>query len=140
MEEFSKLKKIYTSASDAIGEDIGVKSRKHPLPYARFIYFYHARKMTGLSFETIGDYCGGRDHATVMNGEKRYHELIQYDDFRELDRKITSRIPNFKTFQSKRKKAKETLINFNKWRRGADIPQPNPEEIGLAIDLLIEEL
>lgn len=32
------------------------------------------------------------------------------------------------------------LENYNQWRRGADIPQPNPKLIGIAIDKAIKEL
>ena len=32
------------------------------------------------------------------------------------------------------------LHNFQKWRRGADIEQPDPTEIGKAIDGAIREL
>lgn len=32
------------------------------------------------------------------------------------------------------------LLAFQKWRRGADIPMPEPEEIGRAIDGAIREL
>lgn len=31
------------------------------------------------------------------------------------------------------------LETYNQWRRGADIPQPNPTELGLAIDRVILE-
>ena len=30
------------------------------------------------------------------------------------------------------------LRQFNEWRRGADVPQPKPREIGEAIDAAIE--
>ena len=30
------------------------------------------------------------------------------------------------------------LRQFNEWRRGADVPQPNPREIGEAIDAAVE--
>ncbi len=30
--------------------------------------------------------------------------------------------------------ALKTLSRYNKWRRGADIPQPDPKDIGEAID------
>ena len=33
----------------------------------------------------------------------------------------------------------EFLRDYNRWRRGAEIPQPNPTEIGVAINTLIEE-
>lgn len=34
----------------------------------------------------------------------------------------------------------ETLKTYNEWRRGADIPQPNPTDIGIAIDGVLSEL
>jgi hypothetical protein len=36
------------------------------------------------------------------------------------------------------KKAKKTLEHYNKWRRGADIKQPEPKKIGEAIETAIE--
>lgn len=32
------------------------------------------------------------------------------------------------------------LHNYQKWRRGANIPFPNPKELGIAIDGAIREL
>ena len=32
------------------------------------------------------------------------------------------------------------LDNYQKWRRGADIPMPAPKELGIAIDGAIREL
>ena len=32
------------------------------------------------------------------------------------------------------------LENYQKWRRGAEIPQPNPWVIGEAIDVLIKKV
>ena len=32
------------------------------------------------------------------------------------------------------------IVNYQKWRRGANIEQPNPTEIGEAIDGAIREL
>lgn len=32
------------------------------------------------------------------------------------------------------------LRHYNRWRRGADIPQADPKEIGKAIDEAIEEI
>lgn len=37
-------------------------------------------------------------------------------------------------------KAIKVLTTYNKWRRGAEIPQPNPTEIGLAIDKILKKL
>ena len=32
------------------------------------------------------------------------------------------------------------LSNYNKWRRGAEIPQPDPKELGLAIDFAVKKM
>ena len=34
----------------------------------------------------------------------------------------------------------ELLKNYNKWRRGAEISQPNPTEIGVAISVVLESM
>lgn len=34
----------------------------------------------------------------------------------------------------------EILTQYNKWRRGAEIPQPNPKKVGEAIDIAISLL
>lgn len=36
------------------------------------------------------------------------------------------------------KQALDKLKEYNTWRRGADIPMPNPKEIGTAIDIAIQ--
>lgn len=38
------------------------------------------------------------------------------------------------------KQAVKIVTNFNKWRRGAKLPQPNPTDIGIAIDIVLMEL
>lgn len=40
----------------------------------------------------------------------------------------------------KTKEIINTLTRYNEWRRGADIEQPNPEEIGRAIDHAIKRM
>lgn len=35
------------------------------------------------------------------------------------------------------KEARNILFKFNQWRRGAEIEQPNPTQIGIVIDTLI---
>jgi hypothetical protein len=39
-----------------------------------------------------------------------------------------------------KKEAIKILRYFQKWRRGARIPMPDPKEVGLAIDTAIKEL
>lgn len=40
----------------------------------------------------------------------------------------------------KTEEALQILQTFNAWRRGAEIPRPDPVEIGKAIDTAIEKL
>lgn len=40
--------------------------------------------------------------------------------------------------QEEIQKAVKLLQRYNRWRRGADIPMPQPKEIGKAIDTAIE--
>ena len=37
-------------------------------------------------------------------------------------------------------KAIRILKRYNKWRRGAEIMQPNPTELGIAIDIVIASI
>jgi hypothetical protein len=37
-------------------------------------------------------------------------------------------------------KAIETLQHYNRWRRGEEVPMPNPTKIGEAIDVVLEKL
>jgi hypothetical protein len=34
----------------------------------------------------------------------------------------------------------ELLELYNEWRRGAETPQPNPADVGIAIEMVIREL
>ena len=58
-------------------EEIRKKSRKHTLVLARHLYFYLAKRFTKLSLAQIGQYMGGRDHATVLHGIRKITNLIE---------------------------------------------------------------
>ena len=38
------------------------------------------------------------------------------------------------------KEAIEYVENYQRWRRGAEIDQPNPTQLGIAIEILIENV
>jgi len=38
------------------------------------------------------------------------------------------------------KEAIEYVENYQRWRRGAEIEQPNPTKLGIAIEILIENV
>jgi hypothetical protein len=85
------LKLIYKACCDASGLDLSSKSRRRDYAYARMVYFYFARKATNSSLATIGKLCK-RDHATVLNGIKKYKEYIEYDDFKEISQRLENAI------------------------------------------------
>lgn len=55
--------------------------RKRRLCEGRQIYYWIARKYTSCTFPMIARHCGGRDHSTIMHGERKV-ELL-YPEFEE---------------------------------------------------------
>ena len=45
----------------------------------RQVSMYLARQLTGLSFESIGAFFGGRDHTTVLHACRKVEEALQSD-------------------------------------------------------------
>lgn len=91
------LKLIYHATCKAIGEDIGSKSRKQHLVYARYVFFHFARKLTNCSLSEIGRVCGQRDHSTVLHGLKKFDQLMKYDDFKSIFDIISIHLPNMES-------------------------------------------
>ena len=74
-------------------EDIKGSSRARDLALARQIAMYLSRELTELSFPQIAKHFGGRDHATVLHGDKKIKRLIGerrpiYDQITELTAQI----------------------------------------------------
>jgi chromosomal replication initiator protein len=69
------------------------KTRKREVVQARQIAMFFSKNMTKSSLATIGQHCGGKDHATVLHACRTVNNLIETDKrFRayidELDKKI----------------------------------------------------
>lgn len=60
-------------------QDICSKKRSQDIATARQIVMYLCRKLTVMSLQSVGNIVGGRDHTTVINGEKRV-ELKRNED------------------------------------------------------------
>ncbi|MBI4022209.1 MAG: chromosomal replication initiator protein DnaA [Candidatus Andersenbacteria bacterium] len=67
-------------------EELCGKSRKKEIVRPRQIAMYLLRKENSVSFPTIGDYFGGRDHTTAMHACEKIEKLIEHDE--ELLREI----------------------------------------------------
>ena len=58
-------------------EQIQSKTRRQEIVLARFLIMYFSRRLTKYSSTTIGIFCGGRDHATVLYACEKIEKLIQ---------------------------------------------------------------
>ena len=55
-------------------------SRARSLVYPRMLAMYLARKYTGASYSTIGQYFGGRNHSTVLSAEKKVAHWLSNEE------------------------------------------------------------
>lgn len=67
-------------------EELCGKSRKKDIVRPRQVAMYLLRKENNVSFPTIGDYFGGRDHTTAMHACEKIDKLLEHDE--ELLREI----------------------------------------------------
>lgn len=70
-----QLKEIFDNLQNYLGYDIDLKSRKRKQVYARFVYFKAAKHLTNCSLEEIGAFIN-KDHATVINGIKKFDDVL----------------------------------------------------------------
>ena len=75
-EEFDQLRNIIQSVS---GFDIHNRSKRTQFVYGRMI-FYALTRNRGYTFQCIGDYVD-KDHATVIVGLRKFHDLITRDAY-----------------------------------------------------------
>lgn len=67
--------------------DIESSRRQRSVLIPRQIVMYLARKFTGLSLGSIGQFIGGRDHTTIIHGADKIKIKRQVDS--DLDERIT---------------------------------------------------
>ncbi len=65
--------------------EIQSAKRSKDIAIARQTVMYLCRNMTDKSLQSIGEFVGGKDHATVYNGIKRIEEKIKHDSSFEAD-------------------------------------------------------
>lgn len=68
-------------------EEICGKRRNKEIVRPRQIAMYLLRKESSMSFPSIGDYFGGRDHTTAMHACEKIEKLLEHDE--ELTQEIT---------------------------------------------------
>lgn len=68
-------------------DDLCGKCRKKEIVRPRQIAMYLLRKESSMSYPSIGDYFGGRDHTTAMHACDKIEKLLEHDE--ELSQEIS---------------------------------------------------
>lgn len=92
MEKLIFLKEIFDKA---LSYDIFEINRKTKYVYARSYFYFLAYNNTKLSLQAIGDFCNGKDHATVLHGIKVYHKDKNLSEFEAIIEKVLPNIPKY---------------------------------------------
>jgi chromosomal replication initiator protein len=77
---------LFQLSAEALKSD----SRTRSLAYPRMMAMYLARKHTGAAYSEIGRYFGGRNHSTVISGEKKVQAWLR-------DEEQSALLPGFET-------------------------------------------
>jgi len=92
------LQKVITEHYSVALEGLKSKSRKKEIVIARQVAMYLAKQYTHHSLKSIGYYCGGRDHSTVIHAIQAVNDMLDTQpqfrvSFEELKRKIKIKLP-----------------------------------------------
>ena len=98
---FIQLAAIWHVIAETMNVDLSIvahNNRSAVYVTPRHIFFLMARKHTTASLREIGQYAGGRDHSSVINGCKRIQDLIDTekrtrDLVDRIERNLTGRVP-----------------------------------------------
>jgi chromosomal replication initiator protein len=77
---------LFQITAEALKSD----NRSRALAYPRMLAMYLARKHTSAGYSEIGRYFGGRNHSTVISGEKKVEEWLKAEERSTL-------LPGFET-------------------------------------------
>lgn len=84
--EFNKCKLIKKLVEIASGfEDIGIRSRKRPIPELKKIYAKLCKIFTSASLQSIGEVLGNYDHATTLHAINTFDNLFDSKGLDLLD-------------------------------------------------------
>lgn len=92
------LHKIVTEHFNISLESIKSKTRKKEIVIARQVAMYLAKQYTNHSLKSIGDYCGGRDHSTVIHAIQSVNDMLATEhhfklSLEEIKRKVKIKMP-----------------------------------------------
>lgn len=92
------LHKVVTEYFNISLESIKSKTRKKEIVIARHVAMYLAKQYTNHSLKSIGNYCGGRDHSTVLHAIQAVNDMLATEhhfklSVEEIMRKVKLKIP-----------------------------------------------
>ena len=92
------LQKVVTEHYNVSLENLKSKTRKKEIVIARQVAMYLAKQYTNHSLKSIGHYCGGRDHSTVIHALQTVNDMLDTQpqfslSLEELKRKIKLKLP-----------------------------------------------
>jgi chromosomal replication initiator protein len=92
------LQKVVTEHFNIPLESIKSKTRKKEIVIARQVAMYLAKQYTKHSLKSIGQYCGGRDHSTVIHAIQAVDDMLHTEhqfkaSFEEIKRKVRIKLP-----------------------------------------------
>jgi len=130
-EQCKNIKNIIERISGTL--DIGIKSRKRPIPDLKKIYCNLCKKHTNASLNTIAKSLNQNyDHSSVMAGIKEINNLIDVNQFLlfKLYKKCDIAVEEFIELNQKEKtESYYSLIftNFLEWQKEEEKLHPNKE-------------
>ncbi|OJW71316.1 MAG: chromosomal replication initiation protein DnaA [Candidatus Amoebophilus sp. 36-38] len=92
------LHKIVTEHFNVSLESIKSKTRKKEIVIARQVAMYLAKQYTNHSLKSIGEFCGGRDHSTVIHAIQAVNDMLHTEQqfkvsLEEIKRKVKIKLP-----------------------------------------------
>jgi chromosomal replication initiator protein len=78
--ESKKILEIVSSYYNISMDDLCGKCRKQGIVRPRQVAMYLLRKENNISFPSIGDQFGGRDHTTAMHACEKIEKLLEHDE------------------------------------------------------------
>jgi len=94
--ESFKIKNIKECIDNIVGRDISKISRLRDVVEGRYCFYKIVKdNYQSVSLNIIGSFVGGKDHASVLNGLRKFDELIRYKDFTCLYNRCLEESINF---------------------------------------------
>lgn len=92
------LQKVVSEHYNVSLEDLKSKTRKKEVVIARHVAMYLAKQYTNHSLKSIGQYCGGRDHSTVIHALQSVNDMLTTvprfkSSLEDLKRKTKLKLP-----------------------------------------------